>query len=1636
MKRSIILLLTLSMLSINLPLTASATGDIDEAPTSESTSSEAVILGDDDLELSSDEDNFIDTDLDDMYTSEISDIENSLFSLRSTDTPSVKEKISWIGWNDKSYAMFSYAVGHSSEWGDYEIGGAFNPYSSGSFTVTLHDNTLTDEQMFVPATNFANGKTINKRVPASYGMIEKATGWGYAGVNIANGAGTNDLHKGGTFDASKYADNGSISFKINATEQNLDGVYLTLAYYKNLWGGEHWSNTYSSVHNATAFDDATVAILDAANSNWVKGSMDYRAARLVGVPLADYYDSEAGGAQIITVPFKEFADNPEFKKAAVKVGSSAEQLSPDDWTDNELNLALLKGAGIARVDSQNGIQFQATVSDMAIVAPKVPENFTAVESGDDVIITFDATTDTDVTYQIVKTVNGEKSYIDVTGTEYTDTNALADTDAEVSYAVAAVDTTYGAMALTDEIMFNEPDLGTEIPSDNEDTVIYDFGSRAFNWQHNRLFLTTKGGAGGVTDQSYATAGIGTGLTKFNFNPNSFREKDNYNPADAHPLNPYRGYMVGGYSIYEKKGGVNENERGLNLTQYSDTAYATFYMYIDPQVSLENLYFTIGSNNPDGRHPDSYNFVGVPVTDYITEADRGVGKYFSIPMSDFKLSNPHAFQSVWNDSWAGVDTPDTKMDIDFTRFSGMYLLRRVYDGNNGSSDTKLDTPAYTSGYIYTAGHYITDVKPVKNFRIDDVLEGKITLRWDHTTSDVEKYYIYRTVDGVERTLIGETTYNKFDDEDTFIVDSNYKYEIEAVDKYGAKAPIASDETVISPIDHPRNFKVETMHSATTDIAIKISWTRPKFGELAKYVLYRDGAKYAEFDAEEFDTEEIEFIDRNVANHSDYEYKLIAVDINNAESMATNPIKVTAASVGIPGELTMQKEEGENQAELSYTAPDFAEKYYIYMNGEQIDETTDTTYTVLNIPYDEAIVLGVRAVNAAGATSNEVQTDMFAIKNPKVTTEFTIFDDNFAEGYTKENTGGASMTVTPEMSILGSRSMCIDFSPRKNKPLAAMFSASAINLKEYRENGGSLGFWLYADENTDLSKIQVGVGSTTTVVTTSGVVLRALVNLSDYVTAEGKWQYVSIPLNDIPDNGTANVNATTQTTPMNYAALKNIVFLCDTSKDIEGPTIYIDQLTIDMGSQWEIAKIEDAAGTRVDNGTLASAATQQLKVYFSEDMLPSSLTTENVKLRYTEAEEEKYVNYYGTYSNKVMTINLLEPLKANTEYNLVIDGARTTDMRSSSNNTAITTNGDTPAEITYSVPDIAPVITTEKNGSSVTVTVSMPEGAKDAVNEYSYTLSFDSAKIKPNGKNAVKEVPNGAVADVRTNSITVSGNNNGGVLSGNLLQIEFASQTSGNTDVTFTGTAQIYNSAAQTETPVSFNAAKTVAVSTSGGASSGSVKVPTTDKTDKSTRDEALSNPIGEPPVSEFNNADTGKSFADINEVPWAKDAIKALSDKGYINGYDDGTFKPNNTITREEFAKMLIELLELSNEEYDAPVFKDFDSNAWYAKYVTIATHNGYINGISDDMFGTGMEITRQDMCAMLYRAIISERLDLPYAYDAVIFDDEIADYAAQAVSELQRYGIINGVGDNLFNANGKVTRAMAAKALYAVYSLM
>ena len=118
------------------------------------------------------------------------------------------------------------------------------------------------------------------------------------------------------------------------------------------------------------------------------------------------------------------------------------------------------------------------------------------------------------------------------------------------------------------------------------------------------------------------------------------------------------------------------------------------------------------------------------------------------------------------------------------------------------------------------------------------------------------------------------------------------------------------------------------------------------------------------------------------------------------------------------------------------------------------------------------------------------------------------------------------------------------------------------------------------------------------------------------------------------------------------------------------------------------------------------------------------------------------------------------------------------------------------------------------------------------------------------------------------------------------------------------------------------------------------------------------------------------------------------------------------------------------------MLSDIDENAWYAKFLIMAINRGIVNGMDDNTFGVGRTITRQDMCVMLSRALKARDITLKNKYDKVKFSDPISDYAEEAVVELQRYGLVNGVGDNLFDAYGTVTRAMAAKVLYELDKVM
>lgn len=173
--------------------------------------------------------------------------------------------------------------------------------------------------------------------------------------------------------------------------------------------------------------------------------------------------------------------------------------------------------------------------------------------------------------------------------------------------------------------------------------------------------------------------------------------------------------------------------------------------------------------------------------------------------------------------------------------------------------------------------------------------------------------------------------------------------------------------------------------------------------------------------------------------------------------------------------------------------------------------------------------------------------------------------------------------------------------------------------------------------------------------------------------------------------------------------------------------------------------------------------------------------------------------------------------------------------------------------------------------------------------------------------------------------------------------------------------------------------------------------------------------GQPPKSE--------DFSDISDSHWAYKAIKKLYDDEVMTGYDDGTMKPDNSVTRAEFMKILTSALKI----YDSAAqcnLNDVEREAWYEKYVASAVQAGIVSGYPDNTFRPNVPLTREDAALMLYRAagFEEEAKELNFTDK-----DSISDYARNAVGVLSEKGILNGFENGEFKPSQAITRAQTAQ---------
>jgi hypothetical protein len=181
--------------------------------------------------------------------------------------------------------------------------------------------------------------------------------------------------------------------------------------------------------------------------------------------------------------------------------------------------------------------------------------------------------------------------------------------------------------------------------------------------------------------------------------------------------------------------------------------------------------------------------------------------------------------------------------------------------------------------------------------------------------------------------------------------------------------------------------------------------------------------------------------------------------------------------------------------------------------------------------------------------------------------------------------------------------------------------------------------------------------------------------------------------------------------------------------------------------------------------------------------------------------------------------------------------------------------------------------------------------------------------------------------------------------------------------------------------------------------------------------------------------TTVNFQDLSSVPWAEDAIKSLASLGVINGRSETIFDPNATVTRAEFAKMVCNAFGITTNTNNTQTFTDVTVSDWFYQSVEAAAAAGVINGISDTEFAPNELVTREQMAAMLYRAVAYKGISLKTG-SPVSFTDasSISEYAVTAVNALSSAGVINGMDDGSFAPKESATRAQAACIIYQYFA--
>lgn len=692
-------------------------------------------------------------------------------AMAAGETKAVVEDIDWENWTLTN-----------EPWATLMDGTALYVNNSEGGTQWWCSNAFSDGKMRLPINDAGSTATDGGNHvidPKSAATSSDGKAWGFLGTKYYTGWLASEGARVNTFpadrwlgvkDISAHKDTGYAVFTIESVTGDAANAYLAIKGAPMDWDVEELAARM--LGNSTVNPADTAAFPITPERYPVSGGdqpfKDFYNTKVVGVRLTDYYNVAKGGRQTVAVPLSKLVNSPDFNEAAG--GADAAGLATR--RDMTFDLRLFGGMGIARKDSGSAKDFQIIFSDLAIVDPKAPSNLLVEQDGEDVVVVFDVTTDSDVDFKVKRTCSGVVEYIDAPEGVVED---KIDASKSYMYQAVAIDKKYGIEAASEAIFVGSEGVDILKAEMNWKDYVGEGGDAWHNYlEGERYFVGDLSIYNNSMMQGYDLCAGNNLVVKIDDSNAGTEYKISSQMydgtgvlADVPTVNGLWGFKGMNYSRlkdYPNKDAIPDDVWfGIkNIKDWEKSGYAVFTIN-SVSGDAENAYLAITTLTDQWQLPTwawdaqlpitkaayadkEWNFdhgmtlvSGVKLTDYYDVA-KGGAQTVAVPLS--KLVNSPDLEELKSQSLEQITDKMTRDDFEFTKaelylFSGMGIAKR--DGKSGKN-----FQAQVSEMKIVGLQDPTNLVATKNSN------GSVSFTFN-TTSDIGvSFKIAKTVDG-------ETTY---------------------------------------------------------------------------------------------------------------------------------------------------------------------------------------------------------------------------------------------------------------------------------------------------------------------------------------------------------------------------------------------------------------------------------------------------------------------------------------------------------------------------------------------------------------------------------------------------------------------------------------------------------------------------------------------------------------------------------------------------------------------------------------------------------------------------------------------------------------------------------------------------------------